>query len=774
MLRDEHRKPQEHLPLVHPLYPQLPQHRRAEAGTPVLSTAAPRPSASATSSHSGGLLSSKIGVASLCAGIAVACLLLAGFLVYKVRSKQIKIEQARSQRSASVAVSTASRSTKAPPSPFHLKSRTHQLNRDETIHSNSSRPSNHLSTVDTTSRAGTSQGYPPLSNPSDSRSTSPYNLSLLQRMSSSVSAVGTNSRIGMREDVGLLSRNTSTQSRGFQERPSSFGTGTESRISVGASSAYGSRTHLIQPSSAISAPAPAPSISTVATVHERRPLPVPPHPPPAYDTIHQHPTNGLSSIQPLKDSDILEKKPLDLQPEVNRTATMRTSSTSSAPRQDYPYVFDTETGALVSSSVGPITGALSRQASHSTTQTVSSPRPEALVRASINSQAPISPSTPYPLHRRAMSADQDPFTNAQYELPAWLNEDPFPATSLRHHTSQYSLYGGPARSVAASSRVLPSESSIRSISPDLDNASVSHLAPPRSRSVGTSLRPFSISGSVHSQAPTQLVEGEGPQVEEMLIMQGAERPGWAQSNPSFARSLSMNRRQFMGDHFVDVEVHPSAVSGTSIAGAGVGSRGSLDTQRYTNFLSITPLTGSTPNLSRAFSVGSQRRESNNIINGLLRGRTVSAVAQSWQRATINRSTPTLVGAPIRHHESTATSGYEATVWPDSASFPASARLNHLPLPTTQVAGVSGSSQALPADVESIRSVSPEVGWIGLPADNEANHPPEPHRPEPVHLADTSDRRVSRISIGEEALLWSQMTSVMEAQNEQPSVASKPS
>ncbi|KAG8786193.1 hypothetical protein FRC16_001775 [Serendipita sp. 398] len=787
------------------------------AGTPVFSTNTPRPTPTASDEHhSNGFLSSKIGVASLCAGIAVACLLLAGFLVYKYQARKLRArqQQAHGSRTASVAPShgDGAHSSKAPPSPFQLKSRSRHP-QDEAIstpRNSSSRGSRNAST--TASRtalteSGRASQYPgqsvevspmpyqhtstTLSRSATSQSfaaSAQRRLSTEQSVGSTASIVGASTmgaphqREESRSPPFQLQRDNSFQSRMFLDRHSSLATATSSRTSMPESTINNSRTHLLLPGTSSVNATPIIPVSTgssaASTLRDartfHRPLPAPPHPPPAYEAINtlRHP---LSPIPALSTSTVNlslttgdRKEPL---PSADNVVSHSTglSTVSSAPRQEYPYVFDPVTGVLISSSAGPVADATltpsgdavpgegEEEPQHSGTLSASSHHTHRTAPPPFSSTPPPLPPLPLPPSQlsplNTVDAHQDPFAHPHDDLPAWLHSDPFPvAHGLRHYASQMSIYGGPARSVAASSHVLPSPTnSARSLSPEppltaeivlratpgvrasassitLATALTRRPPPPAPATRSTSLRPPSVSVSMASSARTQLVEGDGPPLEDVILNPGAERPGWAKSGSHLAASssLSRNRRKVLPDHFDELEG---------------------------------------PGLSRAFSIDSPRRgrEDGNVINGLLRGRTINAFTSSLGVRTSNSiHRPSTAGAftpvtssgavilprnhPLSNHGSLRTSSYGDIGWLNVDPLDSrGGRIN---------SGIAPPSRILSSDIDSIRSMSPEFGWIE--GEDEAGTINEAKR---VSIA--SKKRASRMSMGEGAILWGKLTSQLE-------------
>ncbi|KAG8845054.1 hypothetical protein FRB91_002099 [Serendipita sp. 411] len=182
---------------------------------------------------------------------------------------------------------------------------------------------------------------------------------------------------------------------------------------------------------------------------------------------------------------------------------------------------------------------------------------------------------------------------------------------------------------------------------------------------------------------------------------------------------------------------------------------------------MTPLSESIqgPGLSRAFSIDSPRRgrEDGNVINGLLRGRTINAFTSSLGVRTSNSiHRPSTAGAftpvtssgavilprnhPLSNHGSLRTSSYGDIGWLNVDPLDSrGGRIN---------SGIAPPSRILSSDIDSIRSMSPEFGWIE--GEDEAGTINEAKR---VSIA--SKKRASRMSMGEGAILWGKLTSQLE-------------
>ena len=133
-----------------------------------------------------------------------------------------------------------------------------------------------------------------------------------------------------------------------------------------------------------------------------------------------------------------------------------------------------------------------------------------------------------PFLPRPPSVVSDPFNNRDFEVPIWLDSDPYSrlGEGARATTSTYSAA---QRSVAASSKMLPSEASVRTLTPepseDNHNATlhVAVLARFRTTSLGQGT-------DAEGAIPGESVEGDGPESYALRITDGAQRRGWGTEN----------------------------------------------------------------------------------------------------------------------------------------------------------------------------------------------------------------------------------------------------
>jgi hypothetical protein len=129
---------------------------------------------------------------------------------------------------------------------------------------------------------------------------------------------------------------------------------------------------------------------------------------------------------------------------------------------------------------------------------------------------------------RPTSVVSDPFNNRGFELPSWLDADPY-SRSEQEARATTSVYSVAQRSVAASSKILPSDTSLRTLTPEPseDNHDatlhVAVLARLRTTSLGQGT-------DIEGALPGESVEGDGPESHAVQISGGAQRKGWGTEN----------------------------------------------------------------------------------------------------------------------------------------------------------------------------------------------------------------------------------------------------
>ncbi len=260
------------------------------------------------------------------------------------------------------------------------------------------------------------------------------------------------------------------------------------------------------------------------------------------------------------------------------------------------------------------------------------------------------------------------------------------------------------------------------------------------------------------------------------MFHGAERPGWAEHSPlPLAKSsTSKSRRQFPTDRFTPEDSHPTAAPQSrksifppSPSGAPSGSRSA---DREVTFMSLSPLSevGPVQGLSRAFSLDAPQRRA---YSPRARGRAVPR-SPVMERAFSNFSS--LQGA-----RTGSSVGLEANGWPEhDQALPSGASTGLLGVDERDRTSMAPSSNVLPADVLSIRSISPEIGWIDYPGQAEAHgnelevikevESTPSSAPATAAINDeptSSSGRASRMSIGEGGVLWGRLTSAMEQEQQ---------
>lgn len=682
-------------------------------------------------------------MAGICAGIAVICLLLSGFLFYRVQERKAK------QRAALAGTDESTASRRAP-TPFKLggNAQTEQPNQiNAHSRSNSSRSFQQPLSRNTSSSTQFLAGQNarlisiPSSSEIDGRSTSLSPLPNSLHSSSAPRTSGHRSTTMPAPSIETSSPQSSTRL---------------SLLDINRLSARNPFTYPPQESiGARSLPIP--------------PIQIPSHPPPSYDA-HTHylpPTSSSLS----RDNSVAAASSVSI-----LTGTVHNPSNFS------------ETHLPVAEKAGrsshgshpeyfPPSETLHDENSHLDEKLPISERiPQPTLTGDVVPStlsdipgAPTSPSAP-----RGPSLDQDPFENARYEIAGWLNSDPFPsAHRLKHSPSQPSLTSTRPRSTAASSCVLPSDSSIRTLTPEPPSS------PPLPSSIPqrAATRTPTEAASIHTQT-TQLtgetvvyhrtIEGDGPPVEDLVLMHGAERPGWARavsalSSLSNAPSPSIitqrqTRTRFPPDDFNPNEAHP--LSRTSAIQTQpplkiAETPQSLQSYRST-FLSMSPLSASLPGpgLGRSYTTYDHRsRPLNTNPSGLSRSNSYAL------------SPPLARSMSSAYFSSGVLSGVENLGFRSSGPYSGmSASQPNLVGNEQRGPSTILSSNIFPADQDSIRSVSPEIGWIG----GEDEEPTktkgtESGNRDPV-TSKLESHRQSRFSVGEGGILWGQITSALEAQD----------
>jgi hypothetical protein len=278
-------------------------------------------------------------------------------------------------------------------------------------------------------------------------------------------------------------------------------------------------------------------------------------------------------------------------------------------------------------------------------------------------------STPSPLSpNRPMSVISDPFNNRAFELSGWLDSDPY-SRSVEGAPPTASICSVAQRSVAASSKILPSDTSIRTLTPepseDVHGATL-HVA------VLTRFRTPSGDPGADAEGAVdgESVEGDGPESAAVRLSVGAERRGWGtegtqqQSDQGLQRVISRSSRGRARllhlDHLSPEVVHSALVSSGS----------------------------TTPSLGVPLSVDFEAQ-------GLGRSFIQALIGKiRWPSMAASNS-------PLPTIPQEATRGSEDT--------PAWLRIDPHETPRASTGAVS--REACHGDASSIRSARAEVGWI---------------------------------------------------------------
>jgi hypothetical protein len=695
------------------------------------------------------LLSSKPGVAALCVGIAVFCILVAGFFIYRVKYK----EPHRRVRVPDPKLSPSSVTRVSMPSlpPFKLGPRVRHPLRDGISRSPSSRllpPSN-----------GASSKVLPSGRPHQTGDLLEIRYQHAKSpITPSISALiyGFERRKSESGIVGQISDYLPSRSL---ERLSSA-----TAVSMVDSSSYNSQSHLL-PRSQASYP------------FARRPLPMPPHPPPAYDQVSGA---KLSQLPIIPDNEIgniaYSRTSTDPLTGSTLSGVQSPNLKSGFHKMDYSTRDDSKSSAP-SPSAAAVPIALPLHAISNTHSMYGEPaflrrsrRSDGLGfndRMEDNGTLDTDDARSSRSHQRHSSGvNDDPFSNINYELPTWISSDPYPARILRSFPSQPSLYGATVRSAAASSHVLPSDTSIRTLTPEPTSPPlpVGALAA-MEQEQNTSLR--------HSHAPTRTsaapptwphsaIVGDRPPVDKILVLHGAERPGWAKDSPlRSVTSISRGRLHSPMDGFED-DLHLAK-----------RTRQSAD-RKDARLSDVIPRQG--PN--RPFRLDPHR----GAFGARDRGRMSRSPGLYRTLSTFSSLQSSSQGA-----RTGIMSTFEESGWLENDRLPPSAGSN---IARDQGRNsVAPSSDVLPSEFASIRSISPEeIGWIDSESPdghgNNNDRPAQGYELGIINEAEPSEsnytaisetaavrdnasvsRRGSRMSIGEDGILWERLTSVLEQEQQ---------
>lgn len=303
---------------------------------------------------------------------------------------------------------------------------------------------------------------------------------------------------------------------------------------------------------------------------------------------------------------------------------------------------------------------------------------------------------------RITSFTSDPFNAHQYEIPSWLAADPY-ARSQRDPpgAGSASIYSGRLRSAAASSRLLPSDTSLRSLTPEPEELTGDDaLDPPLA----------------HSPSPYPFADI----LESSLENAVEEPPSRSLTTPSpiavypFATSRR-HRPRFRLDHFEAEAVHPRY----STTGAAPPS----SFAPHNNRASIASVT----------RAGSLNRNGSLIKSGSRRGR--------FSREVPGR-TPVTNEAHLR-------SLIEDLPWLDMDPFESQGR---------RLSTGAASSYLLPSERGSMYSLSPEPVLRGSRRVSLEPLSPSSHSPTLNNAPQPSFVSTVQKDLGEEGTLWTQMES----------------
>lgn len=303
-----------------------------------------------------------------------------------------------------------------------------------------------------------------------------------------------------------------------------------------------------------------------------RPLPIPPHSPPPYSSkrasLRHSSQNNSGTPSPLASVFPSDEKRRSLFKtdgnENSQVGQPKTWDEKHPVGYSIPSTDDKVDLGLQSPFKDPPTRAISN--------TLAGPRDSMMSSTSAeirDGNAPPSSwrSTLSPFPPRPTSTASDPFNNKGFELPGWLDSDPYSRLEERARTTT-SVYSTAQRSVAASSKILPSDTSLRTLSPEPseDNHDATlHVA------VLTRFRTTSMGQGTEESAtaavPGESVEGDGPESFAVQISSGAERRGWGredlqrhepqQMTPSGSRAIP---RSLQPDHFSPAVLRPTLTS----------------------------------------------------------------------------------------------------------------------------------------------------------------------------------------------------------------------
>ena len=439
-------------------------------------------------------LSNTGAFAGVIVGVTILCLIIIVFLIYKIKHPKLKLElntlSQNPARFSKLAISATTATTgpiNLPPQPDHAPESDH--------------PPDHTS-----------------SNPFSS-------LRRSSRTTSANPAVVANSIVSSRSGPVFTPPGTPTDRNGLNLSQRSEHPSLSHPIpSSGSSGTGGSHRGRAARTStgAVSAQAQSQAVPRL--------LPVPPHSPPPYSSDHASfqpsSSQGSSSAPPLLSSrEVLsdeKRRSHRMSDGISRVSQSQPFDGEHPIRSTAPSTDNNPGAEGLQSPFGDIHRA-------APSSTLASPLRDSGMSVSTEMEHGNAPPSSWrsalsPFLLRPSSVVSDPFNNKGFELPNWLESDPYSRSDQGPRTAA-SLCSVAQRSVAASSKILPSDTSIRTLTPEPsedDHDATLHvavLAKFRTTSVGHGT-------DVEGAPPGESVEGDGPESYAVQIYDGAQRRGW--------------------------------------------------------------------------------------------------------------------------------------------------------------------------------------------------------------------------------------------------------
>lgn len=601
-------------------------------------------------------LSNTGAFAGVIVGVSVSCLVIIGFFIYQIKYRKLKPHtlSPNSARFSQLASSATVRPTKIPPpaSP-HAPIPNH-----------------------------------PSSHPPDHTSSNPFSSTRRSSLRSVDPAVANSSNDGSRPGPLFTPPDTPSDRNGLQlaqrsEQTSLPQSNTRSPFALFSSGlsdiiSYRGRRARASIGAASSATSQAASVP--------RPLPFPPHSPPPYSSNraslqpfstqnNSSATSPLSSVFPYDEkrrspfasdgiSRVGQPQPLDSEYQIPETGPSTATDDNLVARRSQSPFRDPNRAAPPGGTLAAPTRAPQDSMMNSTsTEMEHGNAPPSSWRSSLS---------PFP--PRPTSVISDPFNNRGFELPGWIDSDPY-SRSGQGPRARASVYSVTQRSVAASSKILPSDTSLRTLTPE---PSEDHHDATLHVAVVTKFRTASVvQGTDEGATAEESVEGDGPESYSVRISGGAERRGWGTDNIQQRPRLGSQRRTWSGSRARPRLLHIDRLS-SEIGNPALASSSSTATPPGVPLSAEFEGRG----LGRSF------------IQSLIgRVRWPSTVASD------NLRLPTIPQEATRGPEGVPT-------W-----------LGEVPFEMPRASMGAASSKLLPSeaghgDASSIRSISAEVGWIG--------------------------------------------------------------